>query len=466
MREQLYACEPNYILGYLDRLENASEEELKLAASMFDDDDEDKDPVDDIYEEEGDEARITVDGILTMNGPSPIARFFGDEGTSYKSIQAACNRAAASACKSVTFAINSPGGEVNGCDQTWQAVRALAAVKPCKAINSGMMASAAYWIASAVGPNNIFADSPACEQGSIGVKVVAIDDSGMGEKLGIKRVQIVSKNAPNKSDDISKKAGLNAIQARCDQMEAVFVDRVAAGRGISKEKVLADFGQGAVLISADAKAAGMIDDIIPPAGMPQSSAPGPSSPDNFSRMRPGALAAVHTPESGRNPMTLKELLATDPAALAEYNAALKAQFDAGASSVQARITTAKPFLALSATKDGYSTAEAAQIAKCAVDVISGTEDPGALRAFVRMVDMQVETRKGAHAATETDGLPETPPQKLEADAALLAKAAALKINVADLTARALAAKMDPMAALQAEIENLETLAADRARMGA
>lgn len=165
-------------------------------------------------------------------------------------------------------------------------------------------------------------------------------------------------------------------------------------------------------------------------------------------------------------MTLKEYLASDPSALAEYNAALKAERDAGAASVQARITAAQPFLALSATKDGYTTAEVAQIAKCAVDVIGGTEDPGALRGFVRMVDMQVENRKQTLAAAETLAPGETPPKKIEQDTDLLAKAAELKIDVPALQAAALAAKMDPVAALTAEIANREMLAADRARTGA
>jgi post-segregation antitoxin (ccd killing protein) len=48
---------------------------------------------------------------------------------------------------------------------------------------------------------------------------------------------------------------------------------------------------------------------------------------------------------------------------------------------------------------------------------------------------------------------------------LLAKAAALKINVEQLTAAAIAAKMDPAAALAAEIQNQEVLARDKARHG-
>lgn len=459
MRVQLYAAEPNYILSRLDRIENASEEQSKLAASMFDpEDDEDKDPVDDIYEEDGDEACITIEGMLTLAGPAPIDRFFGESGTSYRAIQSACQRASASPCKSVTFAINSPGGEVAGVDQTWQAMRALAQAKPCRAINTGIMASAAYWLGSAVGRGNLFADSPACEQGSIGVKQVLIDDSGLRDAIGVKKITIVSKNAPRKGDDGAKKADRDSMQERCDAMESVFIARVAEGRGCTTEKVIADFGQGGVLISAEAKAAGMIDDIITPQAV---LAMTPSAPDNFSRrpagmqMKSGALAAQHTPPKEK-PMTLKELLASDVSAKAEFDAAMATATKAGADAVTARITAAQPFLALAVTKDGYTEAEVKQIQKCAVDVIAGTEDTGALRGFVRMVDMAKEQRALSSAQAETTAHGETPGQVTPAgEAALLAKAAELKIDVAAVKSYATASGIDLNECMKAAIETEE-----------
>ena len=477
MREQLYAAEANYILGYLDRIENATEEELKLASRMFADApavpdtfsrrtpgaDEDDDPLDDIYEEEGDEARITVEGLLTMNGPSPIDRLFGDVGTSYKRIIAACNRASASACERITFAINSPGGEVNGADHTWQAIRALSSSKPCTAENYGIMASAAYWLASAC--QRITATSPACEQGSIGVKQVLIDDSGLRDAIGLKKITIVSKNAPRKSEDPSKKADLTEMQKRCDAVEAVFIARVSEGRGVSEKKVISDFGQGAVLISSEAKDAGMIDAIVAPRGIPKAFAPAITDP--YRRTASAGLAAsAETPaapaaisESGRKHMTLKELLASDAAALAEYNAEMKAHFDAGKAEMQAVAKQVGKYL----TSDIYSKSKA--IVERSIKAMSGEGSAESVEAMVSMFDLMAEDKKQTLAIAETTAAGETPALKLEADAEVMAKAAALKINVEDLTARALAAKMDPAAALTAEIENQEMLIADHARTG-
>lgn len=458
MRVQLYAAEPNQLLGYLKLLESVSEMDPKLVAQMMGQVPEDDD---DIYEEEGDEALIQIEGLLTQAGPSPIARLFGATGCGYREIAEACQRAMASACKSVTFLVSSIGGEVAGMDQCWQAIRALAQAKPCRAINTGIMASAAYELASAVGPGNIFADSPACESGSIGIKAVAWIDGPDGAK----EITIVSKNAPLKNDDPATKAGRSVIQDRLDAMERQFIARIAEGRGITAEKVIADYGQGGVLVARDpagepdALKAGMIDGIVAPRGLVSM-----TPPDNFSRrmpgmqMKTGALAAQHTPPKEK-PMTLKELLATDASAQAEFNAAMATATKAGADAVTARITAAQPFLALEATDKGYTLAEVKQIQKCAVDVIAGTEDTGALRGFVRMVDMQAEARKLAAAQKETAEHGETPGQITPAGkAALEQKAATLKIDVPAIYASATSANQDPVAVLTAEIEMREAAA--------
>jgi ClpP class serine protease len=461
MREQLFACEPTSLIAYLERLENATEAEIKLAGQMFGETDE-HDPIDDIYEEENGEARITIEGPLSMAGPSPLARLFGIMGTSYRDIIGACKRAAESSVERVAFAINSPGGEVAGADIAWQAISLCSKNKKTRAENNGMMASAAYWLASAC--PTIKAMSPACEQGSIGVKIVAIDDSGMRDAIGIKKVTIVSKNAPKKDDDVSKKSGRDSLQERVDAMEAVFIERIAEGRHTTVEDVAENYGQGAVLISSEAKRVGMIDSVQMHASAPAA--------DNFSRQTAGVtgvlVAQTETPASAgtkEKPMTLKELLASDPAARAEYDAALKAQFDAGKAQVETRIASAKPFLALQVTKEGYDAAEVAQIGKAAIDVIAGTEDPGALRGFVRMVDMQVEKRKQVSAEVETSETGETPAQKVEADALIVAKAQALKIDVVAIQAAATAAKQDPIGVLKAEIEMQECAARSRTASG-
>ena len=258
------------------------------------------------------------------------------------------------------------------------------------------------------------------------------------------------------------------MQERCDAMERQFIGRVAEGRGITAERVIKGFGQGAVLCArdpegeADALKAGMIDAVIAPRGIPKAVVP--ALPDPFRRTAAvTGLAAEHEippappAPAKEKPMTLKELLASDPAALAEYNQALKAQYDLGRQSVLEVAKKAAPIMA--------SAAYPQQIKDLAVKAVSGEITGETLTATVAMYDALKEGTAQAAAAAETTATGETPAQKLEADALVIAKANSLKIDVAKVQAAAIAQSLDPMKALTAEIELQEQLAKDKLAMG-
>ena len=78
---QIFAAEKTFILEYLNKTINATAEELQAAFDMF----ESKE-LPDILSIEGDTAIIKIEGILSKNGPSFIARFFGFGGTAYTDI--------------------------------------------------------------------------------------------------------------------------------------------------------------------------------------------------------------------------------------------------------------------------------------------------------------------------------------------------------------------------------------------
>ena len=206
MREQLYACEPTYLKRSLETIANATEVEIKLAAQMFPNgyDDDDEEDTDSVYSVDGDVAHIAITGELSMRGPSPIARLFGMQGTSYQSIIKALDKADADpAVKSVALDVNSPGGDILGMGDVWQRVDQLA--KPSIAINHGMMASAAYTISSAC--DEIVATSPACMTGSCGVMIAAVDDSAAEKASGYRSVTIRSANAPKTLDQYKASHG-------------------------------------------------------------------------------------------------------------------------------------------------------------------------------------------------------------------------------------------------------------------
>lgn len=113
--------------------------------------------------------------------------------------------------------------------------------------------SAGYWIASAA--DRVVAD-PTAMLGSIGVVM------GMRAKSGsANTVEFVSSQSPYKRVDPTTETGKAHVQATIDDLADVFVDAVACNRGVTREKVLADFGQGGSMVGAKAVAAGMADSI-------------------------------------------------------------------------------------------------------------------------------------------------------------------------------------------------------------
>ena len=257
--------EPNFLITYLESIENISVEDRQAALSLFLEDMSalDKAP---ILSVNGDTAEISIEGVLTMKGPSIIDRLFGYTGTSYEELLLSLKTVSENPnIKNLILKINSPGGEANGVDAIYSALTELKHKCNIVAENHGLMASAAYWIASAC--NEIVALSPGAETGSVGVVISALDTTKMLDKFGVKKYTIVSKNAPNKAPDIATEDGRNILQERVDALENVFMARVASGRGLTLDHVQQNFGRGIVMIAEDptgkndALKCGMIDSV-------------------------------------------------------------------------------------------------------------------------------------------------------------------------------------------------------------
>jgi len=261
--DQIWLCELEHLQMYCDRVLHATEETEKAAAIAFA---EEREPPN-ILSIADETATIEINGTLS-NRPSIIGRLLGFGATSYRDIQTAIETIVGhERVKTVRLLIDSPGGGLIGLDEVWIALRELGKTKRIIAENRGLMASAAYWIASAA--HTIIATSPAVETGSIGVYALFIDWTEADKKMGIKEIRIVSKNAPEKNPDLATAAGLKSFQARLDAIERVFIDRIAAGRGVSVNTVAQTFGRGGVLIAEDpdpskssALSVGMIDAVI------------------------------------------------------------------------------------------------------------------------------------------------------------------------------------------------------------
>jgi hypothetical protein len=114
------------------------------------------------------------------------------------------------------------------------------------------------------------------------------------------------------------------------------------------------------------------------------------------------------------------------------------------------------------TSDVYASSK--PIRERALKALSGEASVETVEAAVAMYDLMAEQNTQKTAEAESAEQKETPAQKLDADAAVIAKANALKIDVATVQAAATRQGLDPMAALKAVIENTEQLARDKAAM--
>jgi ClpP class serine protease len=199
--------------------------------------------------------------ILDINGPLiKRATFFSaiSGATSYEVLRQDLQVAMDDPkVKAILLNVDSPGGDASGPSALAAAINAASQIKPVKAFVNGMAASAAYWAAAGVGPGNIIID-PTAMLGSIGAQVAL---RSQDDPKGTTSFRFVSSVSPLKNADPATDAGAAHLQGVVDALGQVFVDQVAAFRGVDTQTVLSDFGKGGILVGQDAVRAGLADRI-------------------------------------------------------------------------------------------------------------------------------------------------------------------------------------------------------------
>jgi ClpP class serine protease len=204
---------------------------------------------------------VTVrDGVATIPIQGPIFRY-ANIFTRYsggatidvlaRDIDAALTDPAISG---IVLDIDSPGGEINGINETAEMIYAARNRKPITAYVGHLGASAAYWLAAAA--ERVVVDDTAM-LGSIGVLMAVRDPA----RTGSRDIVFRSSQSPRKHVDPGSDEGRDEIQTRLDALADVFIDRVARNRGVDVETVMGRFGQGGVLVGRHAVDAGMADAI-------------------------------------------------------------------------------------------------------------------------------------------------------------------------------------------------------------
>ena len=172
---------------------------------------------------------IDIRGPLAKEG---FDSFWGGYTPGMRDLGAAIQTAAADPkVRAIVLNIDSPGGTVDGTAELAGIVKAAAAAKPVIAYNDGMMASAAYWVASQA--TRIIA-SEMSEVGSIGTLMVHEDWSVALDQAGI-HIEIMratgspDKAKPNPIEEMDEKTRAE-VTATLDEYNARFHKAVLGSR--------------------------------------------------------------------------------------------------------------------------------------------------------------------------------------------------------------------------------------------
>ena len=210
---------------------------------------------------EGDIAVIPVRGVIS-NRASMIEDLSVGMGASAERIEQNIRAAYDDKeVKAIILDVDSPGGAAAGTPELGAVIRSMrGGDKPIVAQVNGLCASAAYWIAS--GCDEVVA-TESSQVGSIGVITVHEEVSRMLEEEGITETIISAgkyKAEGNPFEPLDDEARAN-IQSMVDSYYSMFLSAVAEGRGTDNETVRTEYGQGRVLMAADAKRKNMVDRI-------------------------------------------------------------------------------------------------------------------------------------------------------------------------------------------------------------
>lgn len=206
-------------------------------------------------------AIIPIEGIVAkrMNLFSQVSGGVSTELVS-RDLQAAL---ADPAVHSIVLSIDSPGGTVPGVQTLAAEIKAARAVKPIVSHANGTMASGAYWFGAAA--QAVYIEDRTTIVGSIGVATAHKDVSVAEAQAGVKTTEITAgkyKRVASQYAPLSEE-GRQTIQDHVDHIYKVFVDDVAAARGVTVDKVLQNMADGRDFIGQQAVDAGLVDGVMP-----------------------------------------------------------------------------------------------------------------------------------------------------------------------------------------------------------
>ena len=194
--------------------------------------------------------QVGIFGVLGQND------WFAD--SDYAQIRQDVRRALADpSIKTIDLVIDSPGGSVLGLPETADVISAANSRKPVRAFVTGIAASAAYWLASQASTIHL---TPSGEVGSVGVLDIHADITGALDLGGVKITAVTAgEHKTERAPFVPLSDGARAhMQGEVNRWYADFLSAIRRGRG-ARVSANSRFGDGRMLGSRDALAAGMVD---------------------------------------------------------------------------------------------------------------------------------------------------------------------------------------------------------------
>jgi protease-4 len=161
--------------------------------------------------------------------------------------------------KAIVIRIDSPGGSVGPAQEIYEEVIKLREKKPVVASMGSVAASGGYYIACAA--NKIIAN-PGTITGSIGVIIEFANIEELLGKIGLKSIVIKSGKYKDILSPTRELKGeeRDLLQGVIDNIHSQFIDAVALGRDIPREKVV-EIADGRIFSGEQAKQLGLVDEL-------------------------------------------------------------------------------------------------------------------------------------------------------------------------------------------------------------
>lgn len=202
---------------------------------------------------------LPIEGIIGEAGSSILGGGVGNSAEMFRAdLEQAQNDPLV---KAIILSINSPGGSAVVSDQMYHYIDEFkrSSKKPVIASFGDTAASGGYYIASIA--DKIVAN-PASLTGSIGVIMEYYDASGLLHNVGVSPEVIKSGAYKDMGSFVRPTSDEERVilQSVVDEAYGQFVDRVAAGRDMEREKVTA-LADGRIYTGSQAKANGLVDEL-------------------------------------------------------------------------------------------------------------------------------------------------------------------------------------------------------------